>query len=42
VELTDQQWERITTWLDTNCLFYGAYRETDKQLHGEIVLPLLE
>ncbi|MCP4453671.1 MAG: hypothetical protein GY809_19600, partial [Planctomycetes bacterium] len=42
VKLTEEQWCRITTWLDTNCLFYGAYREETRQQQGEVVLPLLE
>ena len=42
VELSDEQWRRITTWLDTNCVFYGAYRDEEKQLEGKVVFPLLE
>ena len=42
VELTSEEMHRITLWLDTNCMFYGAYRDIDKQLEGITVMPLLQ
>jgi hypothetical protein len=42
VELTEEEMHRITLWLDTNCVFFGAYRDIEKQLRGEVVMPLLE
>jgi len=41
-QLTDAEMHRFVLWLDTNCMFYGAYRETEKQLAGELVTPLIE
>jgi hypothetical protein len=42
VDLTDEEMERIVTWLDTQSVFYGAYRDTHAQKKGELVEPLLE
>ena len=39
VKLTDEEMYRITLWLDCNTNFYGAYRDTDKQAKGEVVMP---
>jgi hypothetical protein len=39
VTLTLADLRRITLWLDCNSLFYGAYRETERQARGEAVLP---
>jgi len=41
VKLTPEEMRRITLWLDCNSNFYGAYRETEKQARGEIVIPLV-
>jgi hypothetical protein len=42
VKLTTEEMQRITLWLDSNSVFYGAYHQPDKQLAGETVIPLLE
>lgn len=39
VKLTKAEWRRITLWLDCNSNFYGAYKETEKQARGEVVMP---
>ena len=39
VKLTPEEMRRITTWLDCNSNFYGAYSEADRQAKGEIVAP---
>ena len=41
VKLTDEEMYRITLWLDCNTNFYGAYRDTDKQAKGEVVMPTI-
>ena len=45
VKLSDDEWERIVTWMDANALFYGTFNpeEQAKQLRGErIAGPDLE
>ena len=45
VKLSDDEWERIVTWMDANALFYGTFNPEDqaKQLRGErIAGPDLE
>lgn len=42
VKLTDEEMRRITLWLDSNSDFYGTYEDTDAQLRGEIVHPVIE
>ena len=45
VKLSDQDWERLVTWMDANALFYGTFNpdEQARQLRGErIVGPDLE
>jgi len=42
LKLAPEDLRRITLWLDCNTCFYGAYRDTDKQLLGEVVMPKLE
>ena len=45
VKLSDDDWERIVTWMDANALFYGTFKPEDqaKQLRGErIAGPDLE
>jgi hypothetical protein len=39
VQLTDDEMERIVTWLDTMSVFYGAYEDTKAQAAGELVEP---
>ena len=37
VNLTDEEWERLNVWIDTNALFYGAFNVEDqaRQQNGE-------
>lgn len=42
VELTDEEFYRITLWLDCNSDFFGAYENIDAQSEGKIVYPTLE
>jgi hypothetical protein len=45
VTLTEDQWERLITWMDTNALFYGTFDPQDqqRQRRGErIAGPALE
>ena len=42
VELSDEDMERLVTWLDAMSLFYGAYEDTKAQKAGEIVYPSVE
>ena len=42
LKLTGEELYRITLWLDCNTNFYGAYRDTEKQARGELVMPALE
>ncbi len=39
LKLPPEDLRRITLWLDCNSVFYGAYREIEKQGKGEIVMP---
>ena len=39
VELSEEELRRITLWIDCNTNYYGAYRDTEKQTRGEIVMP---
>ena len=41
VKLTKDELRRISTWVDCNSNFYGAYIDTEQQAKGEIVQPLL-
>ncbi len=41
VKLSDDDWERIVTWLDCNSVFYGAYHEPEAQARGDLVPPRL-
>ena len=31
VQLSDDEWNRITTWIDANALFYGTFKPEDQQ-----------
>jgi len=44
VELSDDQWRRLTLWLDLCSIFYGVYEKEGglAQLRGELVKPTLE
>ena len=44
VELSDEDFHRITLWLDLCSIFYGVYEQEggEAQLRGEIVMPTLE
>ncbi len=42
VELTQEEWRRITLWLDANSVFYGAYHDTLAQAQGKMVIPHLD
>ncbi len=42
VDLTDEDMERLVTWLDTMSVFYGAYEDTNAQKAGEIVQPTVQ
>lgn len=39
VELSKDDWHRLSLWLDLNTNFYGAYENTEAQARGELVLP---
>jgi hypothetical protein len=39
VKLNDEEWRRLTLWMDLNSNFYGAYHEPDKQSKGGLVVP---
>lgn len=42
VKLSDEDFHRITLWLDCNSEFLGAYENADAQARGEVVYPSLE
>ena len=44
VHLTADEWDRIVTWLDSVCQFYGVYEKDggEEQLAGGIAYPTLE
>ena len=42
LKLTDEELHRITLWLDSNSLFYGAYHDLEAQRKGQRVMPSLE
>jgi len=41
VKLSDEDFHRLTLWLDCNSEFYGSYENTLSQARGEIVYPTL-
>ncbi len=42
VECSEEDFRRVTLWLDCNSEFFGSYERTDAQSRGEIVLPSLD
>ena len=42
VRLPQEDFHRLTLWLDCNSEFFGAYENTEAQSRGEIVQPALE
>ena len=42
VKLSEEDFHRITLWLDCNSEFYGAYENPEAQARGEVVRPSLE
>ena len=42
LKLTPEELHRITLWLDSNSLFYGAYHDLEAQRKGKRVMPTLE
>ncbi len=42
VQLTPEEFQRVTLWLDCNSEFYGTYEDTLAQAQGKIVPPSLE
>jgi hypothetical protein len=41
VRLSEEDFHRITLWLDCNSEFYGAYEDPEAQARGEVVVPSL-
>jgi len=42
VQLSPEDFRRVTLWLDANSEFYGAYHETERQSLGLVVHPSLD
>jgi hypothetical protein len=42
VNLSDDDYHRLTLWLDCNSEFYGAYEDTKAQSRGQPVQPSLD
>ncbi|MHC4750803.1 MAG: HzsA-related protein [Planctomycetota bacterium] len=42
VKLSEEDFHRITLWLDCNSDFFGSYDNTYAQARGDIILPILE
>jgi hypothetical protein len=42
VRLTEEEFHRLTLWLDCNSEFYGAYHDMDAQARGDVVTPQLD
>ncbi len=42
VDLAEEDYRRVTLWLDGNSEFYGAYHEVEAQARGELVHPRLD
>jgi len=41
VKLSDEDYHRVTLWLDCNSEFYGSYENIEAQSRGEVVWPTL-
>ena len=42
VKLSEEDFHRVTLWLDCNSEFYGAYENAEAQARGEVVHPSLD
>ena len=42
VKLSDEEFHRLTLWLDCNSEFFGAYENPAGQARGKIIWPGLE
>jgi len=42
VRLSNEEFHRVTLWLDCNSEFYGAYHDTPAQAQGAVVMPQLD
>jgi hypothetical protein len=42
VKLSDEDFHRLTLWLDSNSEFFGSYENIESQARGEVVLPTLD
>ena len=42
VKLSDEDFHRVTLWLDCNSEFFGAYEDQQAQARGEVVRPSLQ
>ena len=42
VKLSDEDFHRLTLWLDSNSEFFGSYENIEAQARGEVVLPTLD
>ncbi|MFQ6098724.1 MAG: hypothetical protein ACE5O2_13435, partial [Armatimonadota bacterium] len=42
VKLSEEDFHRLTLWLDCNSEFYGAYENIEAQARGEVVWPSLD
>ncbi len=42
VKLSEEDFHRLTLWLDCNSEFYGSYENTQAQSRGEVVQPTLD
>ncbi|MHC4147354.1 MAG: hypothetical protein ACYSUD_21605 [Planctomycetota bacterium] len=42
VKLSDEDFHRLTLWLDCNSEFYGSYENIIAQAQGQIVQPTLD
>ena len=42
VDLSPEDFHRMTLWLDANSEFFGSYENIEAQARGEVVLPTLD
>jgi hypothetical protein len=42
VKLSQEDFHRLTLWLDCNSEFYGSYEDTRAQSRGEVVVPTMD